>query len=195
MTKNTKFKVGDRVIFHFTDDEVGIGHVEDIDSEYTYKIISGNSYYILHEKDIIAKSNITPQQRPPEEEFKEGDEVWIKAKICKFNCGSIKDELGNFLVETNAIYFSVMCIPSEYLFKSIPQKTSECTTSKNEWIRLEEKRRPPIDTPLSCYRKSPFMVERAAICTWRGKEFYDLGHPPMLFDATHWKPLDAPPSE
>lgn len=183
-----KYKIGDRVIFNYDDLKNIKGKIVHVNNEenrsehfnsgtfYTISLLESPQDFLVPEKFII---NLVPST-----EFKEGDEVWVKATIGVWTTtGKIRDCANDIKLD---IHGNIFWSKENKLFKSIPPK--------NEWIALKDGRRPPIAAPLSCYRKSPCTFPRSAICRWDGNEFFILGTN-EVFDATHWKPLDEPPSE
>lgn len=184
-----KYKIGDRVLFHFTADEVVIGHIEEIDSQNTYKVLFGNSYYILTEKDIIEKSTLKQEQKVSQE-FKEGDEVWIKGKITRhfINVEEIIDKDGDIRVDLRAD--SVAYYKPHELFKLIP-------SPKNEWVSVKD-RLPEEGSQVHIFTKKYIhQIAKVTIYEWENKEhiFWASGVRYSLNEITHWKPLDAPPTE
>ena len=188
-----KYKVGDRVIFFFLDEGVKIGHIEKINPLDTYKVCCGNYYYLLNDKDILARSNIMQTQKVAQEEFKEGDEVWVRGTISLHDDGTLVDRDGDIEVGLVSTRGGYDYFNRSQIFKSIPPK--------NDWVSVKD-RLPPenevvqIITKLKAYYSAKLSTEFSR--GWIKYVFEVNNLPSWTIDlkiVTHWKPLDAPPSE
>jgi Protein of unknown function (DUF551) len=189
LCQDKKYKIGDRVIFYFTEDEVKIGIIEEIDIHGTCKIIFGDTYYIIPEKDIIAKSEINQQPLASEEEFKVGDEVWVKAKVSPwdgcFNHGEIFSPISNCISININDNSENRWVNLDRVVKSLPPK--------NEWINIKDKM-PEIDKSILVFEIEGYQC--IARCKPNGIGSFvfrtSCGIPVIV---THWKTLDEPPKK
>lgn len=176
------YSVGDRVIFYFTENEVKIGTIEEIDTFNTYKVLMGNSYYIISENDIISASKINTGQKQCK--FKEGEEVWIKGKISPL-FDKIIDDDGDLRIQINGTGHKI------YLK---PDKIYNILSPKNEWISMAD-RLPPTGELVEIMPN--FKHRHLAKFNYKEWIFEINGTDKKIIPSvvTHWKPLDAPPSE
>lgn len=176
-----KYKIGDVVNFNIIyknnlDSAQSIkGEIEHITEKfYTIHTPAGYSFTVT-EEDIIGL--YLP------EEFKKGDEVWVRAKVNKE-----LDKDGDLIIELNSKFNLECFVKPHQLFKSIPPK--------NEWISIKD-RLPRLGANVHIFTKKN--VQQVVTVT-EGKWFYEYvfwsaGIPYLLDEITHWKPLDEPPTE
>lgn len=193
---HTKYKIGDRVIFYFTDDEVMIGYIEGIrrqEENYSYTIISGNSTFLINEKYIIEKSEIDsePEEENPVEEFKEGGEVWVKGNIIRWDNGDILCSSGlKIHIPHEGIMWNPVYLNKNNVFKSIPPK--------NEWISVKEKWPSHNQRVHFIYildEEENAKITHTGFYDAKWKQFNLPYHNLEREKVTHWKPLDAAPEE
>lgn len=198
-----KYQIGDRVIFYFTENEIMIGHIDHTRNYPWYNIVCGDSYFQIHEKYIITQSEIEISKpkthKPTQEKFKEGADIWIKAKILWDNFGG----LGDTYICVNTGADEETCIKIKFI---IEKNLCHSIPPKNDWISV--KNRLPVynqevmfvysneDKKLSVhigyYNISSLWVLRR---NNEDSEESSVFSAALQCRITHWKPLDAPPTE
>lgn len=207
-----KCKIGDRVNFisdlNLATILIGeIEHVGEVDSENSlspiYMIVtkSGYSFRVAQQniltgvedntdwgadQEFKAELNYKIYESP---EFKEGDEAWIKVKIGLWSaCKKYIDEEGDIKIHLpgGRVDGDFDWIKPKYLHKSIPPK--------NDWISVKD-RLPEDGSQVHIFTKTN--IQQTSFLAVNNKEyiFWVGGLPYHLNKITHWKPLDAPPSE